>query len=192
VNDVNESAAKNLAAEFSAKVYNNYEALLDERAIHLVYIASPPFLHHSQSRMALQQGKHVICEKPAALHANEAEDLAKLAATSNLLYVVNLMQRYNRLFEIVRTIINERLLGDFLHGFFENYASDENLGPDHWFWNDEKSGGIFIEHGVHFFDLFAGWLGKGKLIHALRLQRPNSKQKFLIDSRQQCYIKMES
>jgi hypothetical protein len=36
----------------------------------------------------------------------------------------------------------------------ENFAADENLGPDHWFWDKNISGGIFVEHGVHFFDLF--------------------------------------
>ena len=38
----------------------------------------------------------------------------------------------------------------------ENFAADENLNPDHWFWDESLSGGIFVEHGVHFFDL-AGW-----------------------------------
>ena len=124
----------------------------------LVYIATPPFLHYQQSKMALLAGKHVICEKPAALHVKEAEELVRLAKSSNLLYVVNLMQRYNPLYDIVKKIIDEKLLGNFLHGFFENYASDENLKCDHWFWDEEKSGGIFIEHGVHFFDMFSGWL----------------------------------
>ena len=37
------------------------------------------------------------------------------------------MQRYNPLFEMVKTIVKENILGNFLHGFFENYASGENL-----------------------------------------------------------------
>jgi predicted dehydrogenase len=77
------------------------------------------------------------------------------------------MQRYNPLFDIIKNIIEKNLLGNFLHGFFENYAASENLGFGHWFWDNKKSGGIFIEHGVHFFDLFSGWLGKGEVIHAM-------------------------
>jgi predicted dehydrogenase len=138
-----------------------------------LYIATPPWLHYTQSRNALLAGKHVICEKPAALTTSEAEELRQLARSRNLLYVVNLIQRYNPLFSIVKKIINNRLLGNFLHGFFENYASDEKLVPDHWFWDETKSGGIFIEHGVHFFDLFEGWLGEGKLVSALQLHRPD-------------------
>jgi predicted dehydrogenase len=67
------------------------------------------------------------------------------------------MQRYNPLFGKVSRLVQSRVLGEVLHGSFENYGSDENLPVDHWFWDRSKSGGIFIEHGVHFFDLFAGW-----------------------------------
>jgi len=70
------------------------------------------------------------------------------------------------------------VMGNFLHGFFENYASDENLDAGHWFWDESKSGGIFIEHGVHFFDMFSGWLGEGKLVSALQLQRSNDERIF--------------
>ena len=122
--------------------------------------------------MALIAGKHVICEKPAALKTSEAEELCSLAASHQLLYVVNLMQRYNPMYEVVNKIVNEKILGNFLHGFFENYASDENLDANHWFWDETKSGGIFIEHGVHFFDMFSGWLGEGKVVNALQMRRP--------------------
>jgi predicted dehydrogenase len=111
----------------------------------------------------------VICEKPAALHVNQAEELALLAGEKGLLYTVNLMQRYNPLYDIIKKMLEDKLLGNFLHGYFENYAASENLGFGHWFWDDKKSGGIFIEHGVHFFDMFSGWLGKGEVIHAASL-----------------------
>jgi predicted dehydrogenase len=177
VADTNLTSARQLAGELSAKAYPDYESLLRDRSISLVYVSTPPFLHYSQSKAALLAGKHVICEKPAALKSAEAEELASLAGSKRLLYVVNLMQRYNPLFSIVRDIVNEKVLGEFLHGFFENYASDESLEPDHWFWDEEKSGGIFIEHAVHFFDLFSGWLGKGEIIHAAQWQRPGIKRK---------------
>jgi predicted dehydrogenase len=106
------------------------------------------------------------------LRTEEAEDVRQLATSTDLLYVVNLMQRYNPLYHAVKQLIQDNVLGSFLHGFFENYASDEFLGPDHWFWDKQKSGGIFIEHAVHFFDMFAGWLGKGNIIAAQQLYRP--------------------
>jgi predicted dehydrogenase len=156
-----------LAKDLKATAHYEYESFLDTDELALIYIATPPFLHYEQSKKALLAGKHVICEKPAALHVHQAEELALLAKERNLLYTVNLMQRYNPLFEIIKDIIEKNLLGNFLHGFFENYAASENLGFGHWFWDIKKSGGIFIEHGIHFFDLFSGWLGKGEVIQAI-------------------------
>ncbi len=177
VTDINPAAAASMGAaqttagKLTLAVYKDLEDLLTNAPVQLIYIATPPYLHYAQSRMALLAGKHVICEKPAALKTAEAEDLVQLAKARRLLYVVNLMQRYNPLYNRVKTIVDERQLGDFRHGFFENYASDEFLGPQHWFWDPAKSGGIFIEHGVHFFDLFAGWLGEGKPISAFQIRR---------------------
>jgi predicted dehydrogenase len=175
VMDISKVIVGQIAAELNAKAYLNYETFLADGRIDLVYIATPPFLHYPQSKKALLAGKHVICEKPAALKLCEAEELSKLAQSLQLLYAINLMQRYNPLYDIVKMIIKEKMLGNFLHGFFENYASDENLSADHWFWDESKSGGIFIEHGVHFFDLFSGWLGEGKVINAVQLKRPGIK-----------------
>ena len=177
VTDVNEAVATVMANDMNAEVHRDSDKFFEDRRIDLVYIATPPFLHYEQSKKALLADKHVICEKPAALKTIEAEELSSLAKSLDLLYVVNLMQRYNPLFAIVKTIVEEKMLGNFLHGFFENYASDGNLKEDHWLWNETISGGIFIEHGIHFFDMFQGWFGDGKIINAVRLQRPGIKTK---------------
>jgi predicted dehydrogenase len=177
--DINEDACKKMAEVFSAVYYTDYTLFLNDNNVDLVYIATPPYLHYSQSKTALLAGKHVICEKPAAMHTSEAEELVALARGLKLLYVVDLMQRYNPLTIAVKNLIEEKILGEFTHGFFENYASDEKLKPDHWFWDEAKSGGIFIEHGVHFFDLFSGWLGKGEVIHSAQWQRPNVEKRII-------------
>ena len=179
VADINRVAAEQLANELDAKTFTDFEKFLAENKIDLVYIATPPFLHYQQSKAALLAGKHVICEKPAALRSCEAEELAVLARSNQLLYTVDLMQRYNPMYGVMQTIIKENIFGNFLHGYFENYASDENLEQSHWFWDESRSGGIFIEHGVHFFDMFSGWLDEGKVISAVQLQRPNVEKKII-------------
>ena len=148
--------------------------MLEDKEVNLIYISTPPNLHYEQSKAALLAGKHVICEKPAALEPSHAEELYELAEKKGLLYVVNLMQRYNPLYQKVTKLIESKLLGGFLHGYFENYASDEFLSPVHWMWNPEISGGIFIEHAVHFFDMFEGWLGKGTIISSQKVKRPGT------------------
>jgi predicted dehydrogenase len=150
------------------------EQLVARDDVDIVYIATPPFLHHRQAMAALNAGKHVLCEKPLAMNLAEADEMIGLAKQKNLLMATNLMQRYNPLFEMTKRLIDSKALGETLHGFFENYATDEGLGPDHWFWDREKSGGIFIEHGVHFFDVFGGWLGKGEVVAAQAVKRPGT------------------
>jgi predicted dehydrogenase len=165
-------AALAAAQRYGLEDVVDVDRLLSLSDAELVYISTPPFLHYPQAKQALEAGKHVICEKPLALTLDQADELIAISRRNDLLLVANLMQRYNPVFEMVARVIGEGPLGALLHGYFENYASDENLPPEHWFWDREKSGGIFIEHGVHFFDLVAGWLGPGEVVAAQASRRP--------------------
>ncbi len=150
------------------------EDLVRRDDIDVVYIATPPHLHHPQALLALQAGKHVICEKPLALDLAQADEMIAAAGRSGCLLVANLMQRYNPLAMAVGRLVASRALGEVLHGWFENYASDEGLPAEHWFWDPARSGGIFVEHGVHFFDLVGSWLGPGRVVAAQRTIRPGT------------------
>jgi len=178
-------AAIAMAHRFGVAEPLEVEGLLQLEEVDLVYIATPPFLHYAQVRAALEAGKHVICEKPLALTVAQADDLLQLARNRDRLCIANLMQRYNPLFLSVRRLIESRVLGECLHGWFDNAAGDEGLSPEHWFWDRDKSGGIFIEHGVHFFDLFEGWLGRGEVVASQRVLRPGS----ALEEQVQCVVR---
>ena len=164
VYDLNPEKSDSFGDKFKCRIFKTQEELLADPETEIIYIATPPYLHYQNSKDGLLVGKHVICEKPAGLKSEEVVELMGIANKKNLLYVVNLMQRYNPLFHKVKCIVDQKTLGEFLHGYFENYASDESLDEEHWMWDEKKSGGIFIEHAVHFFDLIEGWLGKGELV----------------------------
>src|SRR2546423_15629534 len=73
VHDKDRAAVAQLQqAHPGVRIFNDLPQLLADPAIDLVYIASPPFLHYEQSLAALRAGKHVICEKPAALELRHA------------------------------------------------------------------------------------------------------------------------
>ncbi|QDK83559.1 Gfo/Idh/MocA family oxidoreductase [Spirosoma sp. KCTC 42546] len=162
------------AKRFGAETLGSIDELVNHPDVDLIYIATPPFMHYEQAMLALNAGKHVICEKPLAMNPEQGREMIETAREKGLLMVTNLMQRYNPMFARVKHLIDKNLLGDFLHGYFENYAGDEGLSPEHWFWDRTKSGGIFIEHGVHFFDMFTGWFGDGTLKASQVVKRPNS------------------
>jgi predicted dehydrogenase len=170
----NREAARAAARRFGIPDIEDVDTLLARDDVDLVYIATPPFLHHPQALAALEAGKHVICEKPLAMTVEQADELLASARRQDRLVIANLMQRYNPVYDAVGRLIQSKVLGEVLHGYFENYASDENLPPEHWFWDRSRSGGIFIEHGVHFFDMLDGWLGPGTVAAAQRGIRPGS------------------
>ena len=171
VADIDPAAAQRAAAELEAGVLAP-DAVLVAPDVDLVYIATPPAMHFRQARTALEAGKHLLVEKPLATTVTDAETLMLLAQGKGLACVANLVERYNPLADGVRDVIRSRLLGDFLHGLFVNEAADEGLPHQHWFWNRAVSGGIFVEHGVHFFDLVSYWLGQGEVVAAARSVRP--------------------
>jgi predicted dehydrogenase len=177
--------ADSIAQRFGAAHLDRIEELVNHPEVDLVYISTPPFLHYEQSMLALKAGKHVICEKPLAVSLPQAKEMIDFAQRHGLLMTTNLMQRYNPVFDKIKAIIDEKPLGELLHGYFENYASDENLHPEHWFWDTKKSGGIFIEHGVHFFDILEGWLGEGNVVSSHYNTRPGT----AIEEQVQCTVR---
>jgi predicted dehydrogenase len=173
VADIDATAAARAAHELGAPAHTP-DAVLTAPDLDLVYIATPPALHFPQAKRALEHGKHVLVEKPLATTVADARELDALSTRHGRVCVANLVERYNPLADCVKRVIEGGLLGDLLHGLFVNEAADEGLAPAHWFWNRETSGGIFIEHGVHFFDLVASWLGEGHVVSAARSLREPS------------------
>src|ERR1041385_2170779 len=98
--ETHREAAFAMVQRFGIPDIQTLDALVARDDIDLIYIATPPFLHHPQALKALQAGKHVICEKPLALNLQQADELVSLAQNKRLLLVTNLMQRYNPLFEM--------------------------------------------------------------------------------------------
>ncbi len=173
VADIDATAAARAAHDLGAEAHTP-DAVLTAADLDLVYIATPPALHFRQAKQALETGKHVLVEKPLATTVADARELDSLSTRQGRVCVANLVERYNPLADCVKRVIEGGLLGDLLHGLFVNEAADEGLAPSHWFWNRETSGGIFIEHGVHFFDLVAYWLGEGHVVSAARSLREPS------------------
>src|SRR5262249_2479198 len=92
-------AARAGARRFGIPDVMEVEALLRIPGLDLVYVATPPYLHHPQAMQALQAGKHVIVEKPTAMHPAQADEMLAAAQERGLLLATNLMQRYNPMFD---------------------------------------------------------------------------------------------
>lgn len=174
VADVNPAMARKTAEEFGLECAESVEELIARPDIDLIHLATPPGTHFTLACAALAEGKHVLCEKPLALTTEDATRMTRLAESRGLVLAVNLIMRYNPLNAAMHGICRSGLLGSPLYATLINLAQDEVLPATHWFWNREESGGIFIEHGVHFFDLFEWWFGPGRIVSSEQLVRPGT------------------
>ena len=139
--------------------YTDWREMLRDPDVEAVHIVTPPDKHAEMARAALQAGKHVFVEKPLATTAADARAILAAGTAAGKIVGINFVMRYNPLYQIVLAIAQNGWLGPLTHVGFENYASDEGLGDDHWFWDPVASGGIFVEHGVHFFDIIGAAAG---------------------------------
>lgn len=80
---------------------------LAKSGVDAVYIASPNSFHFSQSRLMLENGKHVICEKPITTNPAELEELQKLAAKNSLVYFEAIMYMHNPARALLRSALKE-------------------------------------------------------------------------------------
>lgn len=135
------------------KTHTDWRELTADPDIEIVHICTPPNLHAEMALDALRNGKHVFVEKPMATTNADAQAILAAGRTAEKRVGINFVMRYNHLYQLTERLARSGALGKLTHISFANYASDEGLGDDHWFWNQAQSGGIFVEHGVHFFDI---------------------------------------
>lgn len=72
-----------------------------------VYVASPNRLHYEQSKLMLENGKHVICEKPITVEPEELEELQELAKEKGLIYIEAIMYMFNPARELLKSAITK-------------------------------------------------------------------------------------
>lgn len=169
--------AQRTAAHAGVDALGSVDAMFARPDVEIVHLATPPFTHRDLTLRALAAGKHVLCEKPLATSLADADAMLDAARRADRLLVVNLIMRYDPLNLSVKRVLDERLLGEPIAASLTNLAGDWKLKLDHWFWSSAKSGGIFVEHGVHFFDLFSMFLGDhGKVLSAAEGRRPGAPQ----------------
>ena len=188
VADVRTEAAEAFGQKFSVPAYASPAELIADESVQIVHIATPPSSHHELVLAAARAGKHILCEKPLAMNLAEADEMLAAVSDSGTISPVNFVLRYNQVTRTVKQIIDSGVLGSVLSGRLTNGASDSKLDQDHWFWDKKISGGIFVEHGVHFFDFYNSLLGDGVVIDAHTDVRAGTTQ----EDRVMCTVKHDS
>lgn len=140
-----EAFAKDYSIPFS---YGSYEELAASPEIDAVYIATPNSMHFDNSMLCLERGKHVLCEKPFTLRAEEAEKLFKTAEEKGLFIMEAFWIWFLPLYKKLREIIDSKVFGEIVHirteyGFVAKGARRERK------FDSSLGGGALLDIGIY-------------------------------------------
>ncbi len=156
---------KNKASAFAQqhnipRILDSYDALVNDPNVDAIYNPLPNSLHYEWTIKALRAGKHVLCEKPLASNAREAEEMTRVADETGRVLFEAFHYRYHPLAQRVQEIITSGEIGavreleaDFFIPLF--------LRPNDIRFKYELAGGGLMDTGCYCVNLLR-WLGKSE------------------------------
>lgn len=139
------------------RVFASYDELIADPHLDAVYIPLPNGLHAAWTIKALEAGKHVLCEKPFASNAEEAEQMAEAAERSGRVLMEAFHYRYHPLAARVREIVTSGELGAIQH--IETWIAFPLLAPGNIRYSYDLGGGATMDAGcyaIHMLRFLAG------------------------------------
>ena len=168
--------ARKFVSEYGGKIFNGYESLVCSDEIDAIYIPLPPTLHFKWAKKALENGKHVLLEKPFTTDLADTKTLVELAKEKDLAVHENYMFVYHTQLDFIREQIAGGVIGDIRliridFGFpfrgVNDFRYDKKLG-----------GGALLDCGGYTVKLASLFLGETAAVKASRL---NYKDSFDVD-----------
>lgn len=165
------TGAQAFAAQYGiARVHASLEALCADHGVDVIYVATPPALHHAHARAALLAGKPVLCEKPFALNAEQAADLAALARTRGLFCMEAMWTRFMPGMARIRECVHNGSIGEarLLNVDFSTPVA----ARDGHFLFDRDGGGAILDRLVYGIAIAQDLWGAPQQVQALILRDP--------------------
>lgn len=129
------------------RVHNRYEDVLADPEVDAVYIPLPNALHAEWSIRAMEAGKDVLCEKPIAANAEEAEKMAEVSRRTGRLLVEALHARYHPLYSRLKEIVTSGEIGRLQ--YVEGHLCVPAIFPDPVRYTYELGGGAVMDVGCY-------------------------------------------
>ncbi|MFU8793502.1 MAG: Gfo/Idh/MocA family protein [Acholeplasmataceae bacterium] len=140
------------------KAYANYESLLEDPFVDCVYIATPHGLHYEHMMLALDYGKHILCEKAFTLNEKQAKAVLDKAKVKGRFVMEALWTRFLPTVKEVLTLVQDGLIGDIIK-VEANFCFKATLGDENRLFAPHLGGGALLDVGIYpltFADLFLG------------------------------------
>ena len=147
--DIKEERMK-LAGERNIPTYPSFEAILDDKNVDIVVIATPNEIHKPLSIAAMRSGKHVICEKPVTLSSADLKEIIDASEKYGRIFSCHQNRRFDADFQMVRNLYRTNELGE-IFGIESRIQGSRGI-PGDWRGKKERGGGMILDWGVHLID----------------------------------------
>jgi predicted dehydrogenase len=140
--------AQVFANDFGGTAYGSYEELVNDSTIDAIYVATPHPAHHDNVILALNAGKPVLCEKPFAVNAAEAQAMVDAASHNKVALMEAMWARFLPHYAKVREIIASGELGPILsiHADHGQRLADQNIPR---LVDPHLAGGALLDLGIY-------------------------------------------
>jgi len=150
----NERARRQLAQSFPIVKQTRADpaALWDDASVQAVSIVLPHFLHGPTALAALAAGKHVICEKPAAIELSQFDQMEAASVRHDRRLLVVMNQLYNPVFRAARRAVEQDMIGEPFLSVENAYSTAAaNYRRLHYWRNtrEQAGGGVLLDGGFH-------------------------------------------
>ena len=154
--------ARETAKEFGIEQFtDDWRETVHNSLVDIVCITTPPVYHHEMTLAAIEQGKHVLCEKPMAMNAAEAEEMSEAAKTAGVLALIDHELRFQHGRQEAFAMLRLGEIGKVRHAkylFQAPHRGDPNI-PWNWWSDAEQGGGALGAINSHIVDSFQWFLG---------------------------------
>jgi predicted dehydrogenase len=156
----NRDRAGELAAKYDIpQVFSDYRAMLDTAGLDAVVVATPDDLHYAMTMDALEAGLHVVCEKPLALNAAHAREMAAKAEENGVKHMTVFTYRWLPGYRYARELVAQGYLGRPFHCHISYFGGGGRGGQYRWRFDGGRSNGVLGDLGSHMIDLARCFLG---------------------------------
>jgi dihydrodiol dehydrogenase / D-xylose 1-dehydrogenase (NADP) len=144
-----ESKAREFCKNHNAvKWHAGYEALAADPEIDVVYVATPHTFHKEHTILCLNNGKHVLCEKPFAINKKEAEEMAAAAKTKGLFLMEAMWTRFLPVIGKIRELLAGKAIGD-VWMLTADFGFRPRFDPTARLFDPALGGGSLLDVGVY-------------------------------------------
>jgi predicted dehydrogenase len=163
------------AAEFANRVgigraHGSYLELVTDNDVEIVYVATPHNFHHEHALLAIDAGNHVLVEKPIALNATQAQEVASRAVARGVYCAEALWTFYLPRYDVVRQLLNDGVLGDIHTVLVDN---GEWFPRTHRIMRHDLAGGPLLDLGTYPIAVASWVLGEPEDVHSIGQDVPD-------------------